>query len=54
LGAHLGSHMEYWVVADGLTKELFVMAPEVAAPFVPGADVAIRLVPSGVAVVPQG
>jgi iron(III) transport system ATP-binding protein len=52
--AYLGSHMEYWVVAEGLTRELFVIAPEVVTPFVPGADVAITLAPSGVAVVPQG
>jgi iron(III) transport system ATP-binding protein len=52
--AYLGSHMEYWVVADGLAKELFVIAPDVATPFAPGAEVAIRLAQSGVAVVPQG
>ena len=51
--AYLGSHMEYGVVADGLTRELFVMAPDVASPFSHGADVAIRLAPSGVALVPQ-
>jgi iron(III) transport system ATP-binding protein len=52
--AYLGSHMEYWVRAEGVARELFVIAPDVAVPFAPGADVAIRLAPSGVAVVPQG
>jgi iron(III) transport system ATP-binding protein len=52
--SYLGSHMEYWVVADGLARELFVIAPDVSTPFVPGAQVAITLTPSGVAVVPQG
>ena len=51
--AYLGSHMEYWLAAEGLTKELFVIDPDVVAPMAPGADVAIRLAPSGVAVVPQ-
>jgi iron(III) transport system ATP-binding protein len=52
--AYLGSHMEYWVSAEGLAKELFVVAPDVAAPFAPGADVAIRLASSGVSVVSGG
>jgi iron(III) transport system ATP-binding protein len=51
--AYLGSHMEYWVVVEGLTKELFAVAPDVATPLAPGADVAIKLAASGVAVVPQ-
>jgi iron(III) transport system ATP-binding protein len=51
--AYLGSHMEYWVVVEGLTKELFAVAPDVAIPLAPGADVAIKLASSGVAVVPQ-
>ena len=51
--AYLGSHMEYWLIADGLSKELFVITPDVEAPLAPGADVAIRLARSGVAVVPQ-
>jgi iron(III) transport system ATP-binding protein len=51
--SYLGSQMEYWVLADGLSKELFVIAPDVDAPLSPGADVAIRLAHSGVAVVPQ-
>jgi len=45
--------MEYWVVVEGLTKELFAVAPDVATPLAPGADVAIKLAASGVAVVPQ-
>ena len=49
--AYLGSHMEYWVAADGLTKELFVIAPDVEAPFVPGDEVAITLALRGVALV---
>jgi len=49
--AYLGSHMEYWLAADGLSKELFVIAPDVETPLPPGADVAIRLAHSGVAVV---
>jgi iron(III) transport system ATP-binding protein len=52
--AYLGSHMEYWVAADGLSKELFAISPDVETPFAPGVDVAIRLAASGVAVVPQG
>ncbi len=46
--------MEYWVLADGLTQELFVIAADVDAPYVVGADVTIRLAPTGVAVVRQG
>ena len=52
--AYLGSHMEYWVAVDDLTRELFAIAPDVAAPLVPGTPVAIRLASSGVAVVPRG
>jgi iron(III) transport system ATP-binding protein len=51
--AYLGSHMEYWVVADGLARELFVIAPDIDGAFPPGAHVTIRLAPSGVTVVPQ-
>ncbi len=51
--AYLGSHMEYWLAAEGLNKELFVIAPDVDAPLAPGADVAIRLARSGVAIVPK-
>jgi iron(III) transport system ATP-binding protein len=49
--AYLGSHMEYWVAVDGLSKELFVIAQDVEAPFVPGDEVAIALAHSGVALV---
>jgi len=49
--AYLGSHMEYWVAAEGLTQELFVIAPDVMAPLAPGDAVAISLASSGVAVV---
>jgi iron(III) transport system ATP-binding protein len=52
--AYLGTHMEYWVIADGLAKELLVIAPDVTAPFAPGAQVLIRLAPSGIAIVTQG
>ena len=51
--AYLGSHMEYWVVVDGLSKELFVIAPDVEAPFAAGDEVAINLALSGVALVSQ-
>ena len=34
--AYLGSHMEYWVVVDGMSKELFVIAHDVEAPFAVG------------------
>ena len=51
--AYLGSHMEYWVAADGLARELFVVASDLAGAFPPGAHVTIRLAPSGVTVVPQ-
>jgi iron(III) transport system ATP-binding protein len=51
--AYLGSHMEYWVVVDGLSKELFVIAPDVEAPFAAGDEVAITLALSGVALVSQ-
>jgi iron(III) transport system ATP-binding protein len=50
--AYLGSHMEYWVAAEGLAKELFVIAPDVTAPLAAGQEVSIRLAPHGVAVVP--
>jgi hypothetical protein len=43
--------MEYWVAVDGLSKELFVIAQDVEAPFVPGDEVAITLAHSGVALV---
>ena len=49
--AYLGSHMEYSVAVDGLSKELFVIAPDVEAPFVPGDEVAITLALRGVALV---
>ena len=51
--AYLGSHMEYWVAVEGLSKELFVIAPDVEAPFVPGQEVAVTLALSGVALVQQ-
>ena len=51
--AYLGSHMEYWVAVEGLSKELFVIAQDVEAPFVPGDEVAIILAHSGVALVQQ-
>jgi iron(III) transport system ATP-binding protein len=51
--AYLGSHMEYWVLAEGLEKELFVIAPEVAAPLRAGQEVPVRLAPHGIAVVPR-
>jgi iron(III) transport system ATP-binding protein len=51
--AYLGSHMEYWLAAEGLAKELFVVSPDVAAPLSPGSDVRLGFAPSGVAVVPQ-
>jgi iron(III) transport system ATP-binding protein len=51
--AYLGSHMEYWLVADGIGKELFAVAQEVEAPFAPGDAVAVTLAHSGVALVPQ-
>jgi iron(III) transport system ATP-binding protein len=51
--AYLGSHMEYWVVVDGLSKELFVMAQDVEAPFAAGDEVSISLALSGVALVSQ-
>jgi iron(III) transport system ATP-binding protein len=49
--AYLGSHMEYWIAAEGLSSELFVIAPDVVTPLPPGAAVGIRLAASGVAVV---
>jgi hypothetical protein len=49
--AYLGSHLEYWVAVAGLSKELFVIAPDVEAPFVPGDEVAVTLALSGVALV---
>jgi ribosomal protein L2 len=49
--AYLGSHMEYWVTADGLAKELFVVSSDVTAPLAPGSVVRLNFVPSGVAVV---
>ena len=51
--AYLGSHMEYWVAADGLSTELFIIGPDVATPLSVGAQVGIRLAGSGVAVVPR-
>ena len=51
--AYLGSHMEYWVLAEGLEKELFVIAPDVAAPLRVGQEVSVRLAPHGVALVPR-
>jgi hypothetical protein len=45
--------MEYWIVADGLSTELFVIAQDVVAPLPPGLEVDIRLASSGVAVVPR-
>ncbi len=50
--AYLGSHMEYWVAVEGLAKDLFVIAPDVAAPFAIGDAVAVALGASGVALVP--
>ena len=51
--AYLGSHMEYWVVADSLGKELFVIAQDVTAPFAVGDAVAVTLARGGVALVRQ-
>ena len=51
--AYLGSHMEYWVMVDGLSIELFAIAQDVEAPFAAGDEVAITLVLSGVALVSQ-
>jgi iron(III) transport system ATP-binding protein len=51
--AYLGSHMEYWVVADGLSKELFVIAQDVEAPFAVGDTVDITVAPGGVTLVPR-
>jgi len=51
--AYLGSHMEYWVAADGLSKELFVIDHDVAAPFAVGDTVDITLAPGGVTLVSQ-
>jgi hypothetical protein len=42
--AHLGSHMECWVTADGLAKELFVVSTDVTAPLTPGSDVRLNFV----------
>ena len=49
--AYLGSHMEYWVRADGLSIELFVIAPDVTTPLVPGRCAALRLADCGISVV---
>jgi iron(III) transport system ATP-binding protein len=49
--AYLGSHMEYWVAAEGLSSELFVIAADVAAPLPLDAKVGIQLASSGVAIV---
>ena len=50
--AYLGSHMEYWVMVDGLANGLFAVTADVAAPLVVGADVAITLAMHGIAIVP--
>ena len=51
--AYLGSHMEYWATIEGLAKELFVIAPDIGAPFAVGDPVKVRLAPGGVALLPQ-
>ena len=51
--AYLGSHMEYWVVADGLSRDLFVIDQRVEAPFAAGDEVIVTLAHSGAALVRQ-
>jgi iron(III) transport system ATP-binding protein len=51
--AYLGSQMEYWVAVDGLSKEMFVIAQDVEAPFAAGDEVVVTVALGGVALVPQ-
>jgi iron(III) transport system ATP-binding protein len=51
--AYLGSHLEYWVSASGINKDLFVVALDVDAPFAVGEIVTVTLVSGSVALVPQ-
>jgi iron(III) transport system ATP-binding protein len=51
--AYLGSHMEYWATIEEIAKELFVIAPDIGAPFAVGDRVKVRLAPGGVALLLQ-
>jgi len=51
--AYLGSHMEYEVTLDGVANDVLVVDPGVAAPFVLGDPVAIRILPNAAAVVAE-
>jgi iron(III) transport system ATP-binding protein len=50
--AYLGSHMEYWVAFTGLDHELFVISPDVAAPFAVGDPASVTLAHMGIALIP--
>jgi iron(III) transport system ATP-binding protein len=52
--AYLGSHMEYSIAVSGLDRELFVIAPNVEAPFATDDVVGVTLARAGVALVPRG
>jgi iron(III) transport system ATP-binding protein len=50
--AYLGSHMEYWIALEGLDKELFVISPDVEAPFAVGDPTRATLASDGIALIP--
>jgi iron(III) transport system ATP-binding protein len=50
--AYLGSHMEYWIAFTGLDKELFVISPDVEAPFAVGDPASATPVATGIALIP--
>jgi iron(III) transport system ATP-binding protein len=52
--AYLGSHMEYWIDVQGSDKELFVITPDVEAPFAVGDPVKVTLAPGGLALLGHG
>ena len=51
--AYVGSHIEYWINLGGIDRELFVIAPDIEAPFAVGDPVKVRLAPDGLALLPQ-
>ena len=50
--AYLGSHMEYWIAFTGLDNELFVVSPDVEAPFGAGDIASATLASGGIALIP--
>jgi iron(III) transport system ATP-binding protein len=51
--AYVGSHIEYWINLGGIDRELFVIAPDIEAPFAVGDPVKVRLASGGLALLPQ-